>query len=372
MPEAPVSPPDPPRPADGRYGFGPFTLDLGERRLLAGGAPVALQNRYFDLLACLVAHAGTLVRKDTLFEAVWPGVVVGDAALTQGIRAIRLALGDDAARPQFVETVPGHGYRFVAPVTSEAPTLASSGAVPVPGSPSAADTPPAPQPLEPTATPLGPMSTERASERGPALGGAVLGAGVSSLAGGVLYGATLGAGGPHPGSTTVSVIAMSIGAGLIGALAVAAGASFGRRRRGAWGALLGGALAGGLVGAVGEALGRSVLMTLTGRAVGDLTGGLEGLVVGAALALAFALPGRGTRAVVATAAACLVVFAGLAALGRPLFVGSLEQTLALPGVPLRLSGLAPGGPTAGLRVLLSSLEGLLFGLGFSFGARQDG
>jgi hypothetical protein len=112
-------------------------------------------------------------------------------------------------------------------------------------------------------------------------------------------------------------------------------------------------------------------MTLTGRNVGDLTGGLEGLVIGAVLGLAFAFRGRAARAVVVTAVGAMVVFAGLAALGQPLFLGSLEETLALPGVPLRLTVLAPGGPTEGLRVLLSALEGLLMGLGFAFGARRD-
>lgn len=113
-------------------------------------------------------------------------------------------------------------------------------------------------------------------------------------------------------------------------------------------------------------------MTLTGRAVGDLTGLFEGLVIGAVLGLVFALPGRAARVVVTVAGAAMLAFALLAAAGQPLFLGSLEQTLALPGVPLRLSVLAPGGPTDGLRVLLSALEGLLFGLGFAFGARRDG
>ncbi|HYE58429.1 MAG TPA: transcriptional regulator [Rhodothermales bacterium] len=357
MPDALSPSSSSPASAPVRYRFGPFELDVSERRLLREGVPVVLQSRYFDLLVCLVEHAGTLVRKDTLFEVVWPGVVVGDAALTQGIRAIRRALDDDATSPQYIETVAGHGYRFIGQVEGggeNGQRRAERGEEET-GVVSALPSPVAP----PSAFPTSPL-------------GAILGALVASLAGGTLYGAALGAVGPHPGSTTFSVAAMAMGAGGLGALAVAFGAAFGSRTRGGWGALVGGSLAGGLVGLLGEFAGRSVLVTLTQRNVGDITGGVEGLAIGAALGFAFAFRTRPARAIVATAASAMVVFALLAALGRPLFLGSLEETLSLPGVPFRLTLLAPGGPTEGLRVLLSALEGLLFGLGFAFGARRDG
>ena len=57
----------------------------------------------------MVREAGTLVTKDGFLDEVWAGVPVTDEALTQCIKSLRRALGDDAARPQFIETVPKHG-----------------------------------------------------------------------------------------------------------------------------------------------------------------------------------------------------------------------------------------------------------------------
>ena len=101
--------------------FGDFTLDLADRRLLRDGERVDLGSRYFDALALLCAHPDTLVTKDRFMEEVWKGIPVTDEALTQCIRTLRRALGDDAAKPRFIETVPKHGYRFVAPVKTVGP-----------------------------------------------------------------------------------------------------------------------------------------------------------------------------------------------------------------------------------------------------------
>jgi len=72
--------------------------------------------RYLDALALLVREAGRLVSKDRFLEDVWNGVPVTDEALTQCIKTLRGKLGDDASNPRFIETVPKHGYRFIAPV----------------------------------------------------------------------------------------------------------------------------------------------------------------------------------------------------------------------------------------------------------------
>jgi hypothetical protein len=64
----------------------------------------------------LLTQAGQLVTKETLLETVWPETVVGEAVLTVVIRELRQALGDKAHQPQFIETVRGRGYRFIAPV----------------------------------------------------------------------------------------------------------------------------------------------------------------------------------------------------------------------------------------------------------------
>src|SRR6476646_812507 len=100
----------------GSFVFEQFTLDPDDRQLKRGGDTVELNGRYFDALALLVREQGKLVSKDRFLDEVWRGVPVTDEALTQCVRTLRRQLGDDAARPRFIETVPKHGYRFIAPV----------------------------------------------------------------------------------------------------------------------------------------------------------------------------------------------------------------------------------------------------------------
>src|SRR6476619_5222597 len=102
--------------ADGCYRFEDFALDAGDRRLRRGDAAVELNARYLDALALLVRERGRLVTKERFLDEVWRGVPVTDEALTQCIRTLRRQLGDDVARPRFIETVPKHGYRFIAEV----------------------------------------------------------------------------------------------------------------------------------------------------------------------------------------------------------------------------------------------------------------
>src|SRR5688500_3934763 len=102
------------------FRFDRFVLDADDRQLRRDGAPVELNARYLDALALLVREAGRLVSKERFHDEVWSGVPVTDEALTQCIKTLRRQLGDDAARPRFIETVPKHGYRFVAPVEAVA------------------------------------------------------------------------------------------------------------------------------------------------------------------------------------------------------------------------------------------------------------
>jgi len=113
----------------GSFRFERFVLDPDDRRLRRDDVPVELNARYLDALALLVREGGKLVSKDRFLDEVWRGVPVTDEALTQCIRTLRRQLGDDAGRPRFIETVPKHGYRFIAPVErdgDEAPFLAGS------------------------------------------------------------------------------------------------------------------------------------------------------------------------------------------------------------------------------------------------------
>src|SRR4051812_23781254 len=100
----------------GSFVFEQFVLDPDDRQLKRGGDPVELNGRYFDALALLIREQGKLVSKDRFLDEVWRGVPVTDEALTQCVKTLRRQLGDDAARPRFIETVPKHGYRFIAPV----------------------------------------------------------------------------------------------------------------------------------------------------------------------------------------------------------------------------------------------------------------
>jgi DNA-binding winged helix-turn-helix (wHTH) protein len=96
------------------YRFDEFFLDARNRQLWRAGQPLALNSKYFDVLLMLVAHRGELIEKQRIFDEVWDGVFVTDAALTQCIKDIRRKLGDDASSPRYIRTVPKHGYVFIA------------------------------------------------------------------------------------------------------------------------------------------------------------------------------------------------------------------------------------------------------------------
>ena len=98
------------------YEFGPFRLEVKERRLLRDGQPVQLRAKVLDTLRVLVQNHGKLVGKDELMQAVWPDTVVEEGNLAHNLTVLRKALGDKETGKQHVETVPGQGYRFIANV----------------------------------------------------------------------------------------------------------------------------------------------------------------------------------------------------------------------------------------------------------------
>jgi DNA-binding winged helix-turn-helix (wHTH) protein/tetratricopeptide (TPR) repeat protein len=110
----------------GIYRFGPFCLDRGAYRLLNGDVPLSLAPKVIDLLFLLVSRPSSLVTKEDILQALWPDVAVTDNAITQVVSDLRQALGDSSATPQYVQTVPRRGYRFVAAV--EAVDLAPAAA----------------------------------------------------------------------------------------------------------------------------------------------------------------------------------------------------------------------------------------------------
>lgn len=97
----------------GVFEFGGFRLLVRQRQLLAGGVPVELGARAFDILLVLIEAGGALVTHDELQGRVWPGVVVARDNLKVQISALRKTLGEDR---ELIRTENGRGYRFTAAV----------------------------------------------------------------------------------------------------------------------------------------------------------------------------------------------------------------------------------------------------------------
>ncbi len=108
------------------FEFDQFRLDVSERLLLRDGKPVAMTPKVFDTLLLLVENAGRLVNKNELMNRIWPDSFVEEGTLTRNISDLRKALGEHATGRKFIETVPKHGYRFVAEVR-----VSSENALPV-------------------------------------------------------------------------------------------------------------------------------------------------------------------------------------------------------------------------------------------------
>jgi DNA-binding winged helix-turn-helix (wHTH) protein/tetratricopeptide (TPR) repeat protein len=98
------------------YRFGPFLLDRAGYRVLRGQDPVDLTPKLLDLLIHLIDHAGALVTKEQLLDALWPGANVTENALAQAMSELRDTLGDDPGSPQFIKTIARRGYRFIGAV----------------------------------------------------------------------------------------------------------------------------------------------------------------------------------------------------------------------------------------------------------------
>jgi TolB-like protein/DNA-binding winged helix-turn-helix (wHTH) protein len=98
------------------YEFGPFWLDSVKRLLVRDGATVHLTPKAVEVLVVLVENRGRALEKDELMRAVWPDIVVEENNLARSISSLRKALGEKASEHRYVITIPGRGYRFVAPV----------------------------------------------------------------------------------------------------------------------------------------------------------------------------------------------------------------------------------------------------------------
>lgn len=330
----------------GRFRFESFLLDPVDRRLLRDGAPVELNARYLDALSLLASEAGKLVSKDRFMNEIWRGVPVTDEALTQCIRTLRRQLGDDAVRPRFIETVPKHGYRFIAPVERiddepDSPALST------------------------------PEPARRDARRRFLLLGAygLIGAAFAGLIGGISYGFLATASGAGAASVLLVLTSLTLFVALIGGAGVSFGIAAAEAAAGGpspWG-VAGGAAGGLIVGAMTKLLGLDAFHLLLGQAPAGITGGAEGVMIGGAVGMGAWLAARmSVRRGAALAAVCGGA-AGLAIalLGGRLMGGSLDLLAAqFPASRLsiseigRLFGESGFGPVS--QAVTGGLEGALF------------
>src|SRR6266571_5516433 len=103
----------------------PLRLDIANEWVWHGEQRLQLTPKAFAVLRYLVDHPGRVVTKEELLRVIWPDTVVSEWALTTCIWEIRKALGEEARAPQYLATMHGRGYRFIAPVTTAQPVQRS-------------------------------------------------------------------------------------------------------------------------------------------------------------------------------------------------------------------------------------------------------
>src|SRR5215471_3575421 len=99
------------------YRFGPFELDVERRIFERDRERIGLEPKAFDVLSELVSNHGCVVGKDELMARVWPDCFVQESSITQNVHVLRRLLGDKRnGNRQYIVTVPGRGYKFIADV----------------------------------------------------------------------------------------------------------------------------------------------------------------------------------------------------------------------------------------------------------------
>jgi DNA-binding winged helix-turn-helix (wHTH) protein len=329
--------------------FGAFQLDPDDRRLSREGMTIELSARYLDVLILLVKARGTLVTKDRFMDEVWRGVPVTDEALTQAIRTLRRTLGDSAIAPRFIQTLPKHGYRFIAPIS---------------------------------AVELGPvdLSLPDGPDRRRFVREALAGVGGTALAGGLiglLYG-FVGMGQTHSndagegGAFSLLLVLMLVS--LVSAAVAGAGIAVGiassrflHPQRCQW-TVAGGALGGLITGAFANVIGSDAFRLLFGQRV-EIAGATEGVMLGAAVGLAVSLRNRWPRHIWAIAAVLgASAGVGITLLGGQMMAGSLQALVtAFPSSQFGFDGVGRAFGEIGLgpvgRATTAALEGAVFSIG---------
>jgi DNA-binding winged helix-turn-helix (wHTH) protein len=339
-----------------RFKFDRFEVDAAQRRLTNGDEPVEVNSRYLDALILMLRHPGELITRDRFLDDVWKGIPVTDEALSQCITNLRRTLGDDAAKPRFIETVPKHGYRFIAAVEErQVQTLVGRH-----------------------------ITFPRGWQGGISLTAAcAIGGALAGVAGGFIYG--LGAS-PDPlkpavgaASFLMVMLAVNILAAAIGGLGIGFGMSAAHRIAGAkvLPTTIGAALGGLVIGAAVKMLGLDAFSVLLGKAPIAIGGGFEGFVLGGAVGLGSHLSLVRVRSWPSISGAALaggVAGAVLPLLGGRLMGASLDSLAdTFPASPLNIDGLGRwfGETHFGLtaQIGFGALEGFLFGTAITVAIR---
>ncbi|PWK50092.1 winged helix-turn-helix domain-containing protein [Pleionea mediterranea] len=279
--------------SSGCYCFEGFKFNPVNRQLYRDGHSVELNARYLDALALLVQQPGRLISKQQFFDSVWQGTAVTDEALTQCIRVLRKQLGDSASKPSFIETVPKHGYRFIAPViwheSGVAKTLAEQNNKAFTANDSdisrGIDSP---DTKSHTILSGDSYQTVARGVCGSAIagiiGGLIFGL-ITSLSASVLVGAV---------SSFLVLVSVTMILAIVGGAGISIGLAAAERitqKITVW-SIVGAAIGGMTVGAVVKLLGVDAFHLLLGQSLGDITGPMEGAVLGASVGIMRWLSGQ--------------------------------------------------------------------------------
>src|ERR1700677_76361 len=100
----------------GKIRFGVYELDRDAMELRKHGVVLRLQEQPFRVLAMLAERPGEIITREQLQERIWGNTFVDfDQSLNKAVNRVREALNDNAGTPQYIETIPRRGYRFIAP-----------------------------------------------------------------------------------------------------------------------------------------------------------------------------------------------------------------------------------------------------------------
>ena len=113
---------DPELSSFGDFSLGDWIVQPRLNRITRGDSTVSIELKMMQVLLCLAKHSGDLVTRQELIDTVWATEFIGENVLTRAIAEIRKALGDDARRPSYIETIHRRGYRLLikpGPVSEE-------------------------------------------------------------------------------------------------------------------------------------------------------------------------------------------------------------------------------------------------------------